>query len=74
MSGKEAMVLDCWSVYESRQSSRLDCWRYIFMYSKFIKGSTHYLGDKQDFDVLSNGPSSGEGPSLQTLKSCLLPR
>ena len=27
--------------------------------SKRIKGSTHYLGDKQDFDVLSKGPSSG---------------
>ena len=24
-----------------------------------IKGSTHYLGDKQDLDVSSEGPSSG---------------
>ena len=29
------------------------------MSSKCIKGSTHYLGDKQDFDVSSEGPSSG---------------
>ena len=28
-------------------------------YSKCIKGSTHYLGDKQYFDVLSEGPLSG---------------
>ena len=24
---------------------------------KCIKGSSHYLGDKQDFDVLSKGPT-----------------
>ena len=27
--------------------------------SKCIEGSSHYLGDKQDFDVSSKGPSSG---------------
>ena len=27
--------------------------------SKCIGGSSHYLGDKQDFDVSSKGPSSG---------------
>ena len=27
--------------------------------SKHIKGLTHYLGDKQDFDVSSYGPLSG---------------
>ena len=27
--------------------------------SKCINVSTHYLGDKQDFDVSSEGPSSG---------------
>ena len=26
---------------------------------KCIEGSSHYLGDKQDFDVSSKGPSSG---------------
>ena len=35
----------------------------------------HYLGDKQDFDVSSEGPSSGvsigEGSSLETSKSYL---
>ena len=30
-----------------------------FWWGKCIKGSTHYLGDKQDFDVSSKGPSSG---------------
>ena len=24
-----------------------------------MKGSAHYLGDKQDFEVSSEGPSSG---------------
>ena len=48
--------------------------------SKCIKGSTHYLGDKQDFDVTIEGPSfetpfiSDEGPSLESSKSCLSPR
>ena len=28
-------------------------------HSKCIEGSSHYLGDKQDFDVSSKGPSSG---------------
>ena len=28
-------------------------------YGKCIEGSSHYLGDKQDFDVSSKGPSSG---------------
>ena len=28
-------------------------------YSKCIEGSSHYLGDKKDFDVLSEGPLSG---------------
>ena len=27
--------------------------------SKCIEGSSHYLGDKQDFEVSSKGPSSG---------------
>ena len=27
--------------------------------SKCIKGLTHYLGDKQDFNASSEGPSSG---------------
>ena len=32
-------------------------------------------GDKQDFDVSSEDPSSGiSGPSLKTSKSCLSPR
>ena len=52
------------------------------MISKCIKGSTHYLGDKQDFDVSSESPSSGisplvipdEEPSLETSKFRLLPR
>ena len=26
--------------------------------SKCIEGSSHYLGDKQDFDVSNKGPSS----------------
>ena len=26
---------------------------------KCIEGSSHYLGDKQDFDVSSKGPPSG---------------
>ena len=26
---------------------------------KCIEGSSHYLGDKQDFDVSSKGPSCG---------------
>ena len=47
--------------------------------SKCIEGSSHYLGDKQDFDVSSKGPSSGnpstdEGPLLETSKFCLSPR
>ena len=29
------------------------------LYGKCMEGSSHYLGDKQDFDVLSDGPSSG---------------
>ena len=29
------------------------------IYSKCIEGSSHYLGDKQDFDVSSKGPLSG---------------
>ena len=29
--------------------------------SKFIEGSTHYLGDKQDFNVSSEGRLSGIG-------------
>ena len=52
--------------------------------------ATHYLGDKQDFDVSSEGPASevegsssstrplvlipDEGISLETSKSCLSPR
>ena len=31
----------------------------LITYSKCIEGSSHYLGDKQDFDVSSKGPSSG---------------
>ena len=31
----------------------------VYLYSKCIEGSSHYLGDKQDFDVSSKGPSSG---------------
>ena len=27
------------------------------IFSKYIKGPTHYLGDKQEFDVSSVGPS-----------------
>ena len=35
------------------------------------QGSSHYLGDKQDFKVSYEGPSSGnKGPSLKTSKSC----
>ena len=40
----------------------------------------HYLGDKQDFDVASEGHSSGickekdEEPLPDTSKSCLSPR
>ena len=42
-------------------------------------GSTHNLGDKQDFDVSSKGssydsPPSDEWPLLDTSKSCLTPR
>ena len=29
---------------------------YQYYNSKCIKGSSHYLGDKQDFDVSSEGP------------------
>ena len=50
-----------------------------------MKGSTHYPGDEQDFDVSSEGPSSAisrgyryipllipeEGHSLEMSKSCL---
>ena len=32
---------------------------YYYSYSKCIKGSTHYLSDKQDFGVSSEGLSSG---------------
>ena len=46
--------------------------------SKCIEGSFHYLGDKQDFDVSSKGPSSllipDDRPLLKTSKSCLSPR
>ena len=35
------------------------------------QGSFHYLGDKQDFKVSSEGSSSGnKGPSFKTSKSC----
>ena len=41
--------------------------------SKCIKESTHYLGDRIEFDVLSKGPSlvstllkPDKGPSLKT--------
>ena len=67
--------------------NRCQCGQRIIR-TKCIKGSTHDLGDKQDFDVSSEGPSSGisrgkfenchrfsdEGPSLETSKSCLSPR
>ena len=33
--------------------------KYFTDNSKCIEGSTHYLGDKQGFDVSSKGPSSG---------------
>ena len=32
--------------------------QWIKINGKCIKGSSHYLGDKQDFDVLREGPSS----------------
>ena len=50
---------------------------------KCIKGSTHSLDEKQDFDVSSEGFSSAigrenedenEGLSIETSKSCLSPR
>ena len=31
----------------------------ILYFSKSIEGSSHYLGDKQDFNVSSKRPSSG---------------
>ncbi len=31
----------------------------VFLYLKGAKVSTHYLGDKNRFDVSSKGPSSG---------------
>ena len=31
---------------------------------KCIEGSSHYLGDKQDFDVSSKGPTSGNSKGL----------
>ena len=37
------------------------------------KDRTRYLGDKQGFDVLNEGPEL-VGPSLKTSKSCLSPR
>ena len=47
---------------------------------KCIKGSTHYLDDKLEFDVSSEGLSSGIGdlipdkePLLKTSNSCLSP-
>ena len=35
---------------------------------------THYLGDKNRFDVSSKGPSSDEGPLLETSNLFLSPR
>ena len=49
--------------------------------SEGSKGITHYLGDKNRFDVSSEGPSSDfvtlipdEGPSLETSNLFLSPR
>ena len=50
-------------------------WKYLPS-SKRITGSTHCLGNKQDFDISSEGYLSevsgglDVGPLLKTLKSC----
>ena len=36
------------------------------------RGSTHYLGDKQDFDVSSEGLSSGISEASLWGKTCVL--
>ena len=52
----------------------------LYLISEGSKGITHYLGDKNRFDVSSEGPSSGitlipdEGPSLETSNLFLSPR
>ena len=49
----------------------------MFKISEGSKSSTHYLGDKNRFDVSSKGPSSGipdEGPLLETSNLFLSPR
>ena len=33
--------------------------KFFTKFNKYIKESTHYQDDKQDFDILSGDPSSG---------------
>ncbi len=51
----------------------------LVVFCEGSKSSTHYLGDKNRFDVSSKGPSSGisvpdEGPLLETSNMFLSPR
>ena len=39
------------------------------IYSETIEGSTHYLGDKTEFNVSSEGPSSARMSRGETLNS-----
>ena len=58
----------------------LEVFKGSFHASEGSKSSTHYLGDKNRFDVSSKGPSSGitlipdEGPLLETSNLFLSPR